>query len=102
MDASGGFNHAGGLTRRFQPRRSTDRDGLVASHAPIVRYIAYRKAAEPQAAGRLDVLIQVGLLALVEAADTFASSDSRTFEEHAWPRVHEAIASALKAAPQAA
>lgn len=75
-------------------RRSRDR--LVLAYAPMVRYVAGRKARELPSHYELEDLASCGLVALMEAVDRFDPAKGATFEQYAWTRVVGAIADELR------
>jgi RNA polymerase sigma factor for flagellar operon FliA len=72
------------------------RDRLVLSYAPMVKYLACRKARELPAHCELDDLVSCGLLALIAAVDRFDPAKGATFEQYAWTRVSGAIMDELR------
>lgn len=72
------------------------RDRLVMSYAPMVRYLASRKARAIPSHYDLDDLISCGLMALVSAVDRFDPAKGATFEQFAWTRVGGAIVDELR------
>jgi len=75
-------------------RRSRDR--LILSYAPMVKYLASRKARELPTHCELDDLVSCGLVAVVEAVDRFDPAKGATFEQYAWLRVSGAIVDELR------
>jgi RNA polymerase sigma factor for flagellar operon FliA len=85
------------LWRRWRDRRDAPaRDRLVLSYAPMVRYLAARKARELPAHCELEDLASCGLIALMEAVDRFDPTRRATFEQYAWTRVAGAIVDELR------
>ena len=72
------------------------RDALVLAYAPMVRYIASRKARELPAHCDVDDLASAGLVALVEAVDRFDPVKGASFEQYAWTRVAGALVDELR------
>jgi RNA polymerase sigma factor for flagellar operon FliA len=72
------------------------RDKLVLSYAPMVRYLASRKARAIPSHYDLDDLVSCGLMALVSAVDRFDPAKGATFEQFAWTRVGGAIVDELR------
>jgi RNA polymerase sigma factor for flagellar operon FliA len=72
------------------------RDKLVMSYAPMVRYLASRKARAIPSHYDLDDLVSCGLMALVSAVDRFDPAKGATFEQFAWTRVGGAIVDELR------
>jgi RNA polymerase sigma factor FliA len=72
------------------------RDRLVMSYAPMVRYLASRKARAIPAHCDVDDLISCGLMALVSAVDRFDPVKGATFEQFAWTRVAGAIVDEMR------
>lgn len=72
------------------------RDRLVLSYAPLVKYLACRKARELPAHCDLEDLVSCGLVALIAAVDRFDPAKGATFEQYAWTRVSGAILDELR------
>jgi RNA polymerase sigma factor for flagellar operon FliA len=72
------------------------RDRLVMSYAPMVRYLASRKARAIPAHCDVDDLISCGLMALVSAVDRFDPAKGATFEQYSWTRVAGAIVDEMR------
>ncbi len=85
------------LWRRWHDGRNRrSRDRLVLAYAPMVRYVAGRKARELPSHCELEDLASCGLVALMEAVDRFDPAKGATFEQYAWTRVVGAIADELR------
>ena len=72
------------------------RDRLVLAYAPMVKYLASRKARELPAHCELDDLVSCGLVAVIEAVDRFDPAKGATFEQYAWTRVAGSIVDELR------
>ena len=72
------------------------RDRLVLAYAPMVEYLASRKARELPAHCELDDLVSCGLVAVIEAVDRFDPAKGATFEQYAWTRVAGSIVDELR------
>lgn len=72
------------------------RDRLVLSYAPMVKYLASRKARALPSHCELDDLVSCGLMALIAAVDRFDPGKGATFEQYAWTRVSGAIMDELR------
>jgi RNA polymerase sigma factor FliA len=72
------------------------RDRLVLAYAPMVKYLASRKARELPAHCELDDLISCGLVAIIESLDRFDPAKGATFEQYAWTRVAGSIVDELR------
>jgi len=72
------------------------RDRLVLAYAPMVRYLALRKARELPSHCEPDDLVSHGLVALIEAIDRFDPSKGATFEQYAWTRIAGAVIDELR------
>jgi RNA polymerase sigma factor FliA len=72
------------------------RDRLVMSYAPMVRYLASRKARAIPSHCDVDDLISCGLMALVSAVDRFDPAKGATFEQYTWTRVVGAIVDEMR------
>ena len=75
---------------------SRSRDSLILAYAPMVRYLASRKARELPSHCELDDLISCGLLAIIEAVERFDPAKGATFEQYAWTRVAGSIVDELR------
>lgn len=73
------------------------RDRLVLSAAPMVRFLAHKKARTLPSHLDVDDLIARGMLAVVAAADRFDPAHGATFECYVWNRVSGAILDELRA-----
>jgi RNA polymerase sigma factor for flagellar operon FliA len=90
-------SEAEALWRRWKSRRDArSRDALVLAYAPMVRYIASRKARELPAHCDVDDLASAGLVALLEAVDRFDPAKGASFEQYAWTRVAGALVDELR------
>lgn len=74
------------------------RDRVLRSYAPMVKYLAARKAHMTAAACDLDDLVSSGLYALVRAIDSFDPAKGASFNSYAWTRVSGAIVDELRRA----
>jgi RNA polymerase sigma factor for flagellar operon FliA len=72
------------------------RDRLILAYAPMVKYLALKKARELPTHCELDDLVSCGLVAVVEAVDRFDPVKGATFEQYAWMRVTGAIVDELR------
>jgi RNA polymerase sigma factor for flagellar operon FliA len=75
---------------------AASRDRLVLSYAPMVKYLASRKARAVPTHCELDDLVSCGLMALIAAVDRFDPVKGATFEQYAWTRVSGAIMDELR------
>ena len=81
-------DEAEALWRRWSENRDTAaRDRLVLSYAPLVRYLAQRRARSSPTRVSVDDLESAGLLRLVQAVDGFDPVLGATFEQYAWTRI---------------
>jgi RNA polymerase sigma factor FliA len=101
-EASGGARRltraeAESLWRAWKQRGdSRSRDRLVLAYAPMVKYLASRKARELPAHCELDDLVSCGLVAVLEAVERFDPAKGATFEHYAWTRVAGSIVDELR------
>jgi RNA polymerase sigma factor for flagellar operon FliA len=72
------------------------RNRLIMSYAPLVKFIAYRKAAELPASCSVEDLISCGLIELIAAIDRYDPDKGATLEQYAWTRIHGAILDQLR------
>jgi RNA polymerase sigma factor FliA len=85
------------LWRRY--RATADprlRDRLVLTFAPLVKYIAFRKAREIPPSCDIKDLISCGLEALIRSIDRFDPEAGVTFEQFLWMRIHGAVLDELR------
>lgn len=75
---------------------ASSRNTLILSYAPMVKYLASRKARALPAHCELDDLISCGLMALIAAIDRFDPVKGATFEQYAWTRISGAIMDELR------
>lgn len=78
--------------------RSTPRDGdaLVRAHLPLVRRIAWHVHGAMSALIDVEDLVQIGLIALVEAAASFEDRGAVTFEQYCRTRVRGSMIDELR------
>src|SRR5215475_13388486 len=85
------------LWRAWKNRGDSNARGrLVLAYAPMVKYLASRKARELPSHCELDDLVSCGLVAVVEAVDRFDPAKGATFEQYAWTRVAGSIVDELR------
>jgi RNA polymerase sigma factor for flagellar operon FliA len=80
-------------------KRSGDtrvRDRLVLTHAPMVKYIVYRKVREIPARCDVEDFISCGLEALIRSIDRYDPDKGSTLEQFAWTRIHGAVLDELR------
>ncbi len=77
-------------------RDGGSRNKLILSYAPMVKYLASRKARALPAHCELDDLISCGLMALIAAIERFDPVKGATFEQYAWTRISGAIMDELR------
>jgi RNA polymerase sigma factor FliA len=96
-------------TRRMDPaetlklwrdyKRTGDRhlrDRLVLTHAPMVKYIVYKKMREIPARCEVEDFISCGLEALIRSIDRYDPDKGSTLEQFAWTRIHGAVLDELR------
>ena len=85
------------LWRAWKTKNDTEaRDQLILSYAPMVHYLASRKARSIPPHCEVDDLVSCGLMGLVAAVDRFDPTRGATFEQFAWTRVNGAIVDELR------
>jgi RNA polymerase sigma factor for flagellar operon FliA len=90
-------SEAENLWRAWHDRGDTEaRNHLILSYAPMVHYLASRKARSIPAHCEVDDLVSCGLIGLVAAVDRFDPLRGATFEQFAWTRVNGAIVDELR------
>jgi RNA polymerase sigma factor FliA len=72
------------------------RNRLVLTHAPLVKYIVYKKVRELPARCDVEDFISCGLEALIASIDRFDPDKGATFEQFAWTRIHGAVLDELR------
>ena len=72
------------------------RDRLVLAHAPMVKWIAFRKVRELPAWCDMDDFISAGVEAILRSLDRFDPSKGATLEQFLWTRVHGAVLDELR------
>ncbi len=80
-------------------RRTQDlaqRDRLVLTLAPMVKYIVYRKVREMPANAEVEDFISCGLEALIVSIDRYDPEKGATLEQYAWTRIHGAVLDELR------
>ena len=90
----GAFHDAAPLTYSAAPRR--ERDALVRQHLPLVRRIAWHVHGSMSTIVEVEDLVQVGLVALVEAAGAFEDRGAVTFKQYAATRLRGAMIDELR------
>jgi RNA polymerase sigma factor for flagellar operon FliA len=75
---------------------ASQRDRLILTFAPMVKYIVYRKVREIPARCEVDDFISCGLEALIRSIDRFDPSKGATLERYAWTRIHGAVLDELR------
>ena len=63
------------------------RERLIFAYSPMVDYLANRQCHQLPAHYELDDLVSIGLIALMEAIESFRPDRGASFEQHAWTRV---------------
>lgn len=76
--------------------RQTDPDQLIESHLPLVRKIAWHTHGRVSSAYDVEELIQIGLVALIEAARAFEDRGQAAFSTYATVRIRGAMIDALR------
>ena len=85
------------LWRAWKTKNDAEaRNQLILSYAPMVQYLASRKARSIPAHCEVDDLVSCGLMGLVAAVDRFDPTRGATFEQFAWTRVNGAIVDELR------
>lgn len=93
MDARLGLDPA-----LYAPRQlaQTDPERLIASHLPLVRRIAWHVHARVSSAIEVEDLVQIGMVALIEAARSFEDRGHAAFATYASVRVRGAMIDHLR------
>jgi RNA polymerase sigma factor for flagellar operon FliA len=73
-----------------------DRDRLVLTFAPMVKYIVYKKVREIPARCEVEDFISCGLEALIHSIERFDPAKGATLEQFAWTRIHGAVLDELR------
>ncbi|SFP95502.1 RNA polymerase sigma factor for flagellar operon FliA [Sphingomonas rubra] len=80
----------------YSPAVRRDRDALVRQHLPLVRRIAWHVHGSMSTLVEVEDLIQVGLVALVEAATAFEDRGAVSFKQYAVTRLRGAMIDELR------
>ncbi len=84
------------LTYSPPARSGRDADALVRQHLPLVRRLAWHVHGSMSSVVEVEDLVQVGLVALVEAAAAFEDRGAATFRQYAATRVRGAMIDELR------
>ncbi|MCW3834833.1 sigma-70 family RNA polymerase sigma factor [Sphingomonas canadensis] len=76
--------------------RAREAEGLVRKHLPLVRRIAWHIHGSMSSLIEVEDLVQVGLVALIEAANNFEDRGQVTFEQYLATRVRGAMIDELR------
>ncbi len=72
------------------------RDRLIMTHAPLVKYIVYKKIRELPARCEVEDFMSCGLEALINSIDRYDPQKGATLEQFAWTRIHGAVLDELR------
>jgi RNA polymerase sigma factor for flagellar operon FliA len=72
------------------------RNHLVLTHAPLVKYIVFKKVRELPARCDVEDFISCGLEALIASIDRYDPDKGATFEQFVWTRIHGAVLDELR------
>ena len=85
------------LWKQYRETNSkADRDRLVLTFAPLVKYIVYKKVREMPARCEVEDFISCGLEALIHSIDRYDPAKGATLEQYAWTRIHGAVLDELR------
>lgn len=84
------------LTYAPRPRVKDEMEGLVRKHMPMVRRVAWHIHGSMSSIVEVEDLVQLGLVAVVEAARSFEDRGSVTFEQYLLTRVRGAMIDELR------
>ncbi|WP_326523269.1 FliA/WhiG family RNA polymerase sigma factor [Sphingomonas sp.] len=84
------------LTYSPRPRAGADMDALVRKHLPMVRRVAWHVHGSMSSAVDVEDLVQIGLVALVEAQASFEDRGQVTFEQYLLTRVRGSMIDELR------
>lgn len=84
------------LTYAPRPRPGADMEALVRKHLPRVRRIAWHVHGSMSTIVDVEDLVQIGLIALVEAAGSFEDRGAVTFEQYLHTRVRGSMIDELR------
>ena len=73
-----------------------DRNRLVMTYAPLVKYIVFKKVRELPARCDVEDFISCGLEALIASIDRYDPGKGATLEQFAWTRIHGAVLDELR------
>ena len=80
----------------MRPAAKRDMDALARKHLPLVRRVAWHVHGAMSSAVEVEDLVQIGLVALIEAASTFEDRGAVTFEQYLLTRVRGSMIDALR------
>src|ERR1043165_2811519 len=72
------------------------RNRSVMTHAPLVKYIVFKKGRELPARCEVEDFISCGLEALIASIDRYDPEKGATLEQFAWTRIHGAVLDELR------
>ncbi len=89
--------HALVLWRSYKATGDVDeRNRLVMTYAPLVKYIVFKKVRELPARCDVEDFISCGLEALIASIDRYDPDKGATLEQFAWTRIHGAVLDELR------
>lgn len=91
-----GFVAAAPLTYRRDGTRPGEADALARKHLPLIRRVAWHVHGSMSTAIDVEDLIQIGLVALLEAASAFEDRGQVTFEQYLLTRVRGSMIDELR------
>ncbi len=92
----GAFDNAAPLTYRPAQRPGGEGEALIRQHLPLVRRIAWHVHGSMSTIVEVEDLVQVGLVALVEAAASFEDRGQVTFRQYLVTRLRGAMIDELR------
>jgi RNA polymerase sigma factor for flagellar operon FliA len=84
------------LTYSPAAAQARDKDALARKYLPLVRRVAWHVHGAMSTLIEVEDLIQIGLVALIEAADQFEERGTATFEQYLTTRVRGSMIDALR------
>ena len=80
----------------YTPQGSPDKDQLIATHAPLVKRLAFHLMARLPASVQVDDLVQNGMIGLLDAIQRFEDGMGAQFETYAVQRIRGAMLDGLR------
>ncbi|HTN67064.1 MAG TPA: RNA polymerase sigma factor FliA [Burkholderiaceae bacterium] len=80
----------------YNANGKTDRDNLLAQHAPLVKKLAFQMKARLPPSVEVDDLVQAGMIGLLDAVNRYEETHGAQFETYAVQRIRGAMLDELR------